>query len=492
MAPRKRQLAGPIRPGETDAQFRARVAAVSRAVKNPTRKGKELQTIIKDPIVKGKVLALRKQYDKETVALRNVAVRIVSDFISEELVGFGKKATKAQEAKFATPAAAPDAVTDVDEFERTTGIKISQSAVLKEQGVGTFETKVKGTGTTAEPEITSLSVGKTNLPQQFEAVTQEFERLGRTGLDKDAAVDFLFSPIFNKQRETLFLQTRQKFENFLLINVTDKDKKPTQELLFAPNPLHNVKFDKSYVSKFFDIRIRRSTKAATKIDSSGKTVKDREAPRVLDRYRVSISPKPALFKSFNLKPITQKVLAAQKKAGFRVSDEFDKYISRRIADLKKSTAPEKANKILGFLLAFAEEFKEGGLTPLNIKTTVKKPEVGKITGFDLVVKGGSLKKRKPQRFISGVQLTQLVQKRMGQTMRRFGEPQAPDLTERTGRFRSSVNIIANYRKNVIMYYYNPIYDNLNKYGYRPSEQVGKATREVVQSLYARAFNIVKG
>ena len=35
-------------------------------------------------------------------------------------------------------------------------------------------------------------------------------------------------------------------------------------------------------------------------------------------------------------------------------------------------------------------------------------------------------------------------------------------------------------------------DNLNRYGYRPSEQVGKATREVVQGLFARAFNIVKG
>lgn len=472
---------------ETRQQFNQRM----KAGKPPQK----MEVIVKDPIVAGKALALRKSYDKETIALRNVATRIVSDFISEELVGFGKKATPAQQARFATPAAAPDAVTDVDQFEKTTGIRISQSAVLKEQGVGTFETKIKGTGGTAdEPEITSLSIGQAKLPQQFAAVTEEFQRLGRTGLDKDLAADLLFSSIFDKQREVLFLQTKQKFENFLLFNITDADKKPTQQFLFAPNPLHKVQFDKNYVKKYFNIRFRRSTKAATKTDpKTGKTVKDRSAPRVLDRYRVSITPKPELFNSFNLKPITKKVIAAQAEAGFKVSKEFDKYVTRRVSELKKNTTTDKANKILGFLLAFSEEFKEGGLTPLVIRTKIQKPKVEKINEFDLIVKGQVAgKKPTPQRFISGVQLTQLVQKRLGKTMRKFGDPQAPDLTERTGTFRSSVNIIANYRKGVIMYYYNPIYDSLNKYGYKPSEQVGRATREVVQALYARAFNIVKG
>ena len=77
-------------------------------------------------------------------------------------------------------------------------------------------------------------------------------------------------------------------------------------------------------------------------------------------------------------------------------------------------------------------------------------------------------------------------------MRKFGEPEAPDLTERSGRFRTSVEIIANYRKNLIAYRFNPLYKSLDKYGYKPSDQVGKATREVVQSLFARAFNIIEG
>lgn len=490
MAPRKRRLAGPIRPGESAADFRARVAAAARAGGSPTSKKKAVETIIEKPINKGKILALRRKYDKEATALRNVAVKIVSDFMSEELAGFGKKLTKTQEQKFVTPQAAPDAVVDVDQFQKTTGIKISQSKVLKEQGVGTFETKIKGTGRSDEPEITSISLGRSTAVQQFDAVSKELTRLGRTGLSGDAAVDFIFSRVFDTQRNVLFAQTKQKFENFLLINVTDSEKKPTQELLFAPNPLHNVQFDKDYVKQFFDIRFRGSTEAA-RDPKTGE--KDRSKPRVLTRFRVSITPKPALFQSFNLKPITEKVFAAQRQAGFKVSQEFEKYISRRINDLRsKKVSDEKVNTILGFLLAFADEFKEGGLTPLAIKTKVKKPRVGKITGFNVNVMGKAGQQRKPQRFISGVQLTQLVQQRLGKTMRKFGAPEAPDLVERSGRFRQSVNIIANYRKNVIMYYYNPIYDNLNKYGYKPSEQVGKATREVVQTLYARAFNIIKG
>ena len=60
------------------------------------------------------------------------------------------------------------------------------------------------------------------------------------------------------------------------------------------------------------------------------------------------------------------------------------------------------------------------------------------------------------------------------------------------RFRNSVEIIASYRKNIIAYRYNPLYDSLAKYGYKPDEQVGKATREVVQTLFGRAFNIIRG
>ena len=133
--PRKRQ------PNQTIAQFNAERERGKRSRK------KDKFTLTIDSPITPKALTLRKSYDKETIALRNVAIRIVSDFISEELSGFGKKLTKAQEKLFATPKAAPDAITNTDVFEKTTGIRISQTELIKDQAATAFfETKVKGIG----------------------------------------------------------------------------------------------------------------------------------------------------------------------------------------------------------------------------------------------------------------------------------------------------------------------------------------------------------
>jgi hypothetical protein len=97
-----------------------------------------------------------------------------------------------------------------------------------------------------------------------------------------------------------------------------------------------------------------------------------------------------------------------------------------------------------------------------------------------------------QRFISAVQWTTLIQKRLGDTMLRFGAPEPPNLKWRTGdNFVDSVKINVNYKTNMIMYWYNPFLDSLRQYGYRPDLQVAKATREVAQQLYSRKFNIVR-
>lgn len=96
-----------------------------------------------------------------------------------------------------------------------------------------------------------------------------------------------------------------------------------------------------------------------------------------------------------------------------------------------------------------------------------------------------------QQFISGVQWTVLTQKRLGETMLRMGEPEPPELKERSGRFRGSVQVSANYRTRILQYTYNPLYRSLQKYGYKPDLQVETAIREVAQQLYAQKFNIVR-
>lgn len=96
-----------------------------------------------------------------------------------------------------------------------------------------------------------------------------------------------------------------------------------------------------------------------------------------------------------------------------------------------------------------------------------------------------------QRFISNIQWTLLTQKRLGETMKTFGPPNAPNLKERSGRFRASIQVEADYRRNLLVYTYNPLYQSLERYGYKPNIQVETAIREVAQSLFTRQFNIRK-
>lgn len=111
---------------------------------------------------------------------------------------------------------------------------------------------------------------------------------------------------------------------------------------------------------------------------------------------------------------------------------------------------------------------------------------------DKLAKTTGDKKPSKQAFISGVQWTVLTQRRLGQTMLRIGEPEPPQLKERSGRFRGSVRVSANYRTRTLQYLYNPLYASLKDYGYRPDLQIETAIREVAQSLYAQKFNILRG
>lgn len=124
----------------------------------------------------------------------------------------------------------------------------------------------------------------------------------------------------------------------------------------------------------------------------------------------------------------------------------------------------------------------------SIKVRPSDTFIGKVTGGN---KKQATKQTSKQAFISGVQWTVLTQKRLGETMLRLGDPEPPELKERSGRFRGSVKVFANYRTMTLQYLYNPLYASLHRYGYRPDLQVETAIREVAQSLYAQKFNIVR-
>lgn len=96
-----------------------------------------------------------------------------------------------------------------------------------------------------------------------------------------------------------------------------------------------------------------------------------------------------------------------------------------------------------------------------------------------------------QSFLSTIQWTALVQARLGKSMERLGEPDPPDIKERTGRFRSSVLVSPDYKRDKIRFTYMPLYTSLERYGYNPDLQVKTAITEVAQQQFGRAFKIIE-
>ena len=120
-------------------------------------------------------------------------------------------------------------------------------------------------------------------------------------------------------------------------------------------------------------------------------------------------------------------------------------------------------------------------------------------GSALIGKGTIKTKKRgsqAQSFISGAQLSTLVRKRMGKIMfkgPRRGPPLSPNvLTERTGRFRRSTTVIPNYRKNMMSYFYDPIYGVHRDTDRNPDELIENSIREIVTGLFSRQFKIVRG
>lgn len=425
---------------------------------------------------------VQQQKNKELKLIRSQITLYISDYISERVLGKALT-SKAKIASYTTPDAAPDGQIDVDEFFQRTNIKVNQSKVLQDTipNQATFETKA---GQTEGLSFTAIDVGAQTKAAGFQKIQEKID-LGKKTIGGFEAYEFLSqTPELRDDFIRLRATLTEKMENLLLVKYVDFDKGKKAELTFVPNPLKevNLRSPQSF-NKYISLSIKPRYKK--KKDKQGNVV-----ARRISAYRIEVKAKAPLIKSFESKKITDKIIKGQ---GAAFSTGFQKFAFSKIEkfarEADKRPSNEKVRQLAAFTVALAREFEAGGQTPLTSVIRIRTP--------NLNVKNGDLgvlpidTKRKKQRFISSVQLTQLVQNRLGKTMRKFGNPQTPDLTERSGRFRTSVEVIANYRKSIIAYRYNPIYDNLDKFGYKPSEQVGKATREVVQSLFARAFNIVK-
>ena len=182
---------------------------------------------------------------------------------------------------------------------------------------------------------------------------------------------------------------------------------------------------------------------------------------------------------------SEKALFRYNEAPAVVSKEFSKYVRMRLRS--------GGNKAINRLIAIAMSL-EPGSTPVVTSLSYKMKDPAFIA--NIKSRGQRRARKRPQqRFVSSAQLTALVRRRLGEKMPkgpRRGPPLAETiLTERSGRFRSSIQVIANYRQNVMNYFYDPLYRVFNRTPRDPDDFIPDTIREVVQTLFSRQFNIVR-
>lgn len=197
---------------------------------------------------------------------------------------------------------------------------------------------------------------------------------------------------------------------------------------------------------------------------------------------------PAFFKA----AIVDKAIVVSIRDNFQ--NKFIKELNEALLDEQKYVKGYKKSFKVGnktYKIDYLPAIKGQQLFNMEITNSIKARPVDTFILKANVPTKQISKKDTTQQFISSAQWTALTQKRLGDTMSRFGEPKVPNLKERSGRFRASVQVTANYRANLLQFSYNPLYSSLQAYGYRPDLQVKRSIREVAQQLYGREFNIVK-
>jgi hypothetical protein len=267
------------------------------------------------------------------------------------------------------------------------------------------------------------------------------------------------------------------FINSLIIN---KDNQTQLKKIIGSNRSKAaIALRKNFELKSSDIRVVLNVNGKPVIRSIGWTWKDIETN---PRAKISIIPDGEGGVKFNIYFTTALVKEALNKANAIKTQknlEISEDLAISLANQFAALSPDVIDFLNGFGVAISYTNDVGSLLVAQGRLS----DTSKITRINNQVE--------KQRFISGVQWTVLTQRRLGETMLRLGDPEPPELKERTGRFRGSVRVFANYKTRLLQYTYNPLYKSLEQYGYKPDLQVETAIREVAQSLYAQRFNIVR-
>jgi hypothetical protein len=273
----------------------------------------------------------------------------------------------------------------------------------------------------------------------------------------------------------------EKFENFFFINFVDTQKGTGRpEVLVLGNAANALKLATNGKLDARNIEITARQRKS----------KNKKRVFIILKFRLSNNAYNNFIKQAEV--VTDQFHTFLGKG---VYQRFIKYAINRFS----ITDNQEYCDFLNDLISFASTFKPGSNTPFQVTTEITKlnndfATIGASIHVDIA--DSSIKKRKSQRFISGIQLTDMVQKKLGTILPKGpmrGPPLSPvHLTERSGNFRRSVNVFPNYRKDLIRYTYDPRYSVHRDTPRNPDKDINKTIREVVTSLYARNFNIVRG
>lgn len=166
--------------------------------------------------------------------------------------------------------------------------------------------------------------------------------------------------------------------------------------------------------------------------------------------------------------------------------KFENYIDNLLENL-----PNNAQKIAYFsnlINNIEKRLKNKSFTVevINVKGSV----MAYIGQVQVSNKRKLLREKTEQPTQSIVRLTELVQGRVRLKMRRGdGVARPSKIYERTGTFRSSIDVYADFRNRQIDYFYLPYYDSLEEYGYEINNLVTESIRAIMQERYSTQFGL---
>ena len=419
---------------------------------------------------------------KGSQAARSVALAFMSDFISKQ--GGFRPATKA--GVFEKASARPDIQGSVALFKKVLGVDLAPTEI--KGGAEAFLELKQRTSTRSKTTVTQRQITRDSKEEM-----QLMKGFGITGRDtvvrKGKEVDTFLGVKINQLskdqplmhevvrevpglKKSLIDQMKEKFENYTIIDYLDKTKKGQPGVKILPNAAEVLNFKGNFEQAVF-LEAEQSRNTAGQVN-----------------IVISAKLNPSYMAKFEDKviDITEKFHA---NLGKNFSTRFLKYAADRFTKGSRLGTGEFLEAVIGL----AKEFETGANTPLIYQTIITAQKMGK-SSTTLALSKQTQQKTKQQKFISGAQLSALVQKKMGQIMPkgpRRGPPLSPNvLTERTGEFRRSTRVIPNYRKNMMRYFYSPKYYSHQSTDRNPDELIEKSIKEIVTGLFSRQFKIVRG